>query len=342
LLDVVLAQLRDKPLRQLLVQFSSRAMQAGLVMLAYQLIVGIHVNGWVRQNSEKISSLHDLPLIKTNFVDFHNYIGAGFGEQWWLYFAPILALMMLFPVAVGIRYALKSRRTQPAGVTAVLFVIGLLMPVAFLASVLGPMLLLVKPLIVPRVLIGVGALLVAALIIMHAAFREWGRSDKWSLAVACFLALGMCAVASAYGNALGEQKDYEERIAARLADDLADLRATDSVKAFLLDGTAGYSPITAHVVEQFPLIRSLIPTYISADDMFHTHIFLLYFIPDMDDMRLRTDPETVKLKANLLARICQTSATRTTKDYSLYLIDNVAVVEFKPSHAQHCGCGHCD
>ncbi|WP_238592301.1 hypothetical protein, partial [Staphylococcus aureus] len=52
------------------------------------------------------------------------------------------------------------------------------------------------------------------------------------------LALGMCVLASAYGNAASAQKSYESRIANSLANDLARLKASRGVHAFLLDGTA--------------------------------------------------------------------------------------------------------
>jgi hypothetical protein len=335
LLDLVLAQLHGKTPHQLMMQFLSRSLQASLAMLIYQLIVGIHVNGWVKQKSEKIHSLHELPLVKTNVINFYNFIAGSFNEHWWTYFAPVLMLMVLFPIAIGIRYAINTRRTLPAWGRAILFATSLLLPSAALACVLGPMLLLISPPIAPRELMGVGALLAAALIIMQAALRQWRRSDKWTLAVACMLALGMCSFASAYGNALGEQKNYEDRIAARLADDLAEFKASNSIHSFLLDGTAGYSPITAHVAEQFPLIQSLIPPYISADDMFHVHIFLMYYISDMVDMRLDADAGVSMLASAILARTCQIPATRSTSAYSLYLIDNIAVVRFR-STAQRC------
>jgi hypothetical protein len=311
-------------------------LQTGVAMLIYQLIVGIHVNGWVKQKSETIHGLYELPLIGTNIIDFYNFIGGSFNEQWWRYFAPVLIFISLFPIAIGIRYAIKSRSTQPTWVTAILFAISFLLPVAALVCVLGPMLLLFKPPIGARLLIGVGALLAAGLIVMQAALRQWRRSDKWTLSVACMLALGMCALASAYGNALGEQKNYEDRIAARLADDLAEFNTSDPTHSVLLDGTAGYSPITAHIAEQFPIIHSLVPPYIVAADMFHTHIFLMYYLSDFVDMRLKTDAETSQSASALLAKTCEIAATRSTSAYSMYVIGSTAVVTFLSAHSQRC------
>lgn len=336
LLEIVLAQLHDQPIRPWLRQFLRRALQVGAAMLIYQFTVGIHINGWVKRESEKIHSLHELPLIKTNFVDFSSFIGSSFNPQWWAYFAPVLLLLALFPIVIGIRYALGVRHTQPWWTSAVLFATSWLLPFAALACVFGPMLVLRNPPVMPRVLLGAGALLSAALVVMHATLQQWRRSGKWTLAIACMLALGMCTVASAYGNALGEQKRYEDRIAARLADDLAELSSSQSVRAYLLDGSAGYSPIAAHIAEQFPLTRWMISPYLNADDAFDTHTFLRYYLADFPDLRDKPDAATARLIPQILAQTCLVPPTRNTSAYSLRLIDHIAVVTFRAAPPQRC------
>jgi hypothetical protein len=336
LLEVVLGQIHDKSPRLLWRQFGSRALQTGLGMLVYQLVVGIHVNGWVKQKSETIRSLDQLPLIEKNFFAFYDFVGQSFNEHWWMYFAPVLILLALFPIAVGVRYAIGKRFARPRWASAFLLAISIFLPLAALGFVIGPMLVLLDPPIAPRVLVGLGALLTAALIVMHNALQQWHRSEKWSMAVAGMLALGMCSIASAYGNALGEQKNYEEHIAARLADDLEELNASHPINSFVLDGTAGYSPITAHVAEQFPLVHSLVPSFIEADDAFHTPLFLSYYIADIADLRRDKSADPAQRIAVILAKTCQIPASHTTNAYSLRLIDDVAVVTFRASHTQHC------
>ncbi|MEO5626986.1 MAG: glucosyltransferase domain-containing protein [Dokdonella sp.] len=334
-LDIVLAQLKNRPPREVLQRLFSRILQAGMTMLIYQLIVGVHINGWVKQNSEKIHTLQELPLIAKNFIDTYAYIGASLNPQWWLYFGPVLIFLALIPVLVGIQYAHKQRAVGRVGEAATLLVASFLMPLVALVCVLGPMLILVKPLIQPRVLMGVGALLAVGLIVSCVALKAWGRSERWSLGLASMLALGMCTFASAYGNALGEQKNYEERIASRLADDLAEVRAMHSIHAFLLDGTAGYSPVAAHVIGQLPLVGVLVPTYISADDMFHTHMFLRYFMrDDISDMRLRTDADAMHARSMILSKAGEAPVTIAREAYELRLIDGVALVTFRSAGAE--------
>jgi hypothetical protein len=336
LLDVVLAQLQEQPLRQWLRQFLARVLQVGAAMLIYQFTVGIHINGWVKQESRKIHSLHELPQIGTNFVDFCHFIGNSFNAQWWRFLAPVLLVLALFPVVIGVRYALRLRRDQPPWVCALLVAAGVCLPLAMLVCVFGPMLVLLDPPVAPRVLLGIGALLAGLLIVMHAALQRWRRSAKWTLAVACVLALGMGTIASAYGNALGEQKHYEDRIATRLADDLAEFSASHAIHAFLLDGSAGYAPVVAHVVDQFPLMQWMVPPYLDGDDLFYSHTFLEYYITGIQDLRYRPDAATAQAIPRILAQACVVPPTRDRSAYSLRLVDQVAVVTFRTPQSPRC------
>ena len=334
LLDLVLAQLHDQPVRQWLRRISSRILQVGAAMVFYQLIIGIHIHGWVGRESQKVNSLRELPLVAKNVTNFYRFIGNSFDRQWWAYFLPLLIVLALFPMAIGVRYAMRQGSRHAVWISASLLLTSILVPVIALLSIAGPMLLLLTPELEPRVLMGAGALLVAALIAMQAALAQWNHSPRWALAAGCMLGLGMCSLASAYGNALGEQKDYEDRIAANLADDLANLKAGKGIRSFLLDGSIGFSPITMHVAEEFPMINKLISPYLASGDRFHTTDFLMYYVDGVDNLGRQTDPASMRLQSNLLARAHQTAAVRTTTGYSLRLVDTVAVVTFHAAPAE--------
>jgi hypothetical protein len=334
--DLLLAQLDGKRPRDGLAQFSWRILQIGVAMLIYQLLVGIHISNWVKQHAEMIHRLRDLPLIKTNVVNFYSFIGGSFNAHWWMYFGPALVLLGLIPVAIGIRHAMHCRPNHSAIVFAVLFATSFVLPLVALAFVLGPMLLLVHPLIMPRELMGVGALLSAGLLVMQAALRQWRLSTSWGLMMAWMFAIGLCVFASAYGNASAEQKSYEERIATQVSDDLAELRANRVIHSYLIDGTDGLSPITTHVAEQFPLIHALILPYMTADDVFNTHYFLMSYFPDIADMRHQAGEEPSQLESAILARTCQVPAVRVSSTYNMYLIDDTAVVAFGAAHQRRC------
>ena len=272
-----------------------------------------------------------------NFVDFYTFIGVSFNAHWWMYVAPVLAALALMAVIVGLRYALALRATQRTWLVALLCAIAVLMPLAAMVSALGPMLFLRKPEIGPRVLMGIGALLAAALILAQAALRQWRRADGWTHAAAGVLALGMCVVASAYGNALGEQKDFENRIGATLADDLAALSANHTLHFYLLDGATGYAPVTAHVITQLPLIRALVPPYIDADDPFQTPGFLAYYVSTLADAHRQTDAAALARQGAILAQACGEPAVMTRASYQLYLVEDTVVVRFRVAGPHACG-----
>ncbi len=334
LLDVALAQLRDDPLRPWLKDLFLRVLQIGVAVLAYQLIIGIHIHGWVGRESQKIHSLSQLPLVANNIAGFYRFIENCFDRQWWNYFLPLLLVLAAFPIVIGVGYALRQRQRHAPWITAALMICGALLPLLALLCLAGPMLVLLTPEFEPRVMMGVGALLVAGLILMQAALAQWRRSPHWTLAAACMLALGFCVLASAYGNALGEQKAYEDRIAASLADDLLDLKVSHGVRSFLLNGNIGLAPITQHVAAEFPMVNLLISPYIDSADRFHTVDFLMYYVDGVDNLGWRTDPASVQEQADILASARNISAIRTTSGYSLRVINDVAVVTLHSAPAQ--------
>ncbi|WP_458070471.1 glucosyltransferase domain-containing protein [Rhodanobacter sp. BL-MT-08] len=334
LLDVALAQLRDEPLRPWLRELVRRVLQIGVAVLTYQLVIGIHIHGWVGRESQKIHSISQLPLVETNIASFYRFIESCFDRQWWNYFLPLLLVLAAFPIIIGVRYAVRQRPQHAGWLTAILLLAGLLMPLLALLGVAGPMLMLLRPELEPRVMMGVGALLSAGLILMQAALAQWRRSPRWTLAAGCMLAAGMCVLASAYGNALGEQKAYEDRIASSLADDLVDLKASHGVRRFLLDGNIGFSPITQHVAEEFPMINLLIAPYIDSADRFHTTDFLMYFVDGVDNLGQQTDAASMQTQSRLLAEARGMPAIRTTSGYSLRIVDDVAVVTLHSAPAQ--------
>ena len=317
-----------------------RFMQVGAAMLLYYLLVGVHISGWVKHSSERIHAWRELPLLLTNFVDFYDYVGTSFNGHWWMYFGPLLAVLALFPVVIGIRYALSFRTRHRTKMTFLLCLAAVLMPLAALIAALGPMLLLDQPEIGPRVLAGLGAVLAGSLIVMQEALHQWRASRRWAVAAGSMLALGMCILASAYGNAAKAQKNYEDRIANSLADDLAQLKAHRGVRAFMLDGAAGYAPVTAHVIEQLPLVRALVPPYLASDNSFQTPDYLAFFISGVTNLQAHDTAPAQSLVSSLKARACLMPADVVTARYRLYVVGDTAVVRLSaPGESSECVLG---
>ena len=331
-LELLAALLRRDTLAQLRAQCMWRGSQALAGMLIYQLLVGMTmVHGWVGSHP-KIHNLDELRRLPHNIGDYYRYIADGFGPQWWLYFVPLLLLLAALPLAIGLRYAWHHRKQRPVLLTAGLLLASLLLPVVGLLGVIGPLLLLVEPFLCERVMIGVGGWLSIGLVMAYLACRQWRRSPRWMLAMAWMLALGMEVLASAYGNALGAQDRYEARIASRLADDYAALQASGHVKALLLGGSAGYAPVTRHIIEQVPLVGRMVKPHLTAADTFHTPQFLAYFMPYASYVSYPDPTEGQRRVAAieaLLARAADMPAWTRTSAYDLYKIDGLAVAIFR-------------
>lgn len=340
LLELLLAQLGHQAVRVWLRQLLLRISQLGATLVVYQIVVGMHISGWVEVRSRKIHSLSELPLLKANIVHFYQLIGQSFNRQWWTYFLPLLLMLTVLAWVIGLRYSWEHRGEHKTGTTVALVAGSLLLPLVAIFSVAGPMLLLLDPVLDARVLVGVGALLVAALVAMQAALARWRRSPRWVLAAGCMLGVGMCAMASAYGNALGEQKQYEDRVAAELADSVANLEQTQGIEHFMLDGTIGYAPITAHVADEFPLIRLIINPYLSSSYLFATRPFLKYYIKDLegklDQKTAEPDATSLHARAEILAKLCQATPVYATSAYRIRVIDGIAVVSFPFKSADAC------
>jgi hypothetical protein len=223
--------------------------------------------------------------------------------------------------------------------SSVLGIASLLLPAIATLLAFGPLLFLADPPIASRVLVGLGPLLVAGLLVMNAAFRRWGFSRRWTVAAGSMFGVGMCVVASAYGNAMDAQKTFEDHIGTRLADDIAKVGAKDPLQSLLLDGSAGYAPVTAHVIEQFPIVGFQTPTYIAAEDTFHTHIFLLHYLPAFVDLRLEKDSTSEAQKTSLFASVCAREPVEVRSGYRVYVVDGVAVVLFGTAYLQRCPSG---
>lgn len=204
------------------------------------------------------------------------------------------------------------------------------MPLAVMVAALGPMLVLREPEIRPRVLIGLGALLVAGLIALHELLAGWRRGSRVSAVLAGVLAAAMLVVASVYGNATAAQQRMERHVAARLADDLSVLASGHSIVALHVSGSTGFAPLAEHAAVEFPLLRTLVPGYLTDADLFGTSGFLMDYLPHWVDARkpdsIRTRPE----EAAALAR-CMATPLRQAAGYRLCLDGDVARVEFLPA-----------
>lgn len=326
LLEVWQRQTHDRSPAAWLRQLGSRALQWVVAMGIYELLVGMHISGWVRRQATPIQGLHELPLLGHNFMLFYGFVADAFNAHWWSVFLPLLAMLALAPVVIGLRHA---RGRSPLA-TAALGLAALAMPLAVMVAALGPMLVLREPEIRPRVLIGLGALLVAGLIAAHELLYHWRHGLRASATLAGVLAAAMLVVASAYGNAMAAQQRMERHVAARLADDLSVLASGHAITALHVSGSTGFAPLAEHAAVEFPLLRTLVPGYLTEADLFGTSGFLMDYLPQWVDAR---KPDSIRMLPDERAALarCATAPDRRAAGYRVCLDGDVALVTFLPA-----------
>lgn len=331
ILEIALYFLERTQPAKLFKQVGWRVLQAATAMAVYQMIVGIHINGWVKQKSETIHSFDQLHLLGKNLLDYFRFFSTGFNAHWWLYFGPFLIVLGLTPVVVAVRYWINREPSGRSWDTAVAVMLCVALPAIGLVCIPGPMIALVDPLIVPRVFPGVGALLAAALILLHCTLQTWNFSKSWSLLLGGVLALGMGTIASAYGNASTAQKAFEDHIASHLSDDLAAVTQSRSLRGYLIVGEAGYAPITQHIVDQLPIVESLVPKYLQGDNTFLTHNFLSYYIHELSDLRRKSDVFSPQRIAIIAAQSECSIRVSSAASYDINVVEDVAVITLHSS-----------
>lgn len=323
LLDLLAMQAESATPGALARQVGRYVLQILIAMCVYQWKVVPGIGEWVQEHSQTIHSFHQVDVLLQNARVMGTYLLDAWPHRWMGVFMPLLALSAAASLMIGLRYAVSVPRAL--WLKACMMVLAVLVPLAALACLAGPMLLLVSPVIMPRVFPSVGALVSVGLLAVHMACTHTRR--PWAAyvapAFAAIWALGMLGFAGIYGNALSAQQSYEDRIASSLADDIAEVRVQHHVTQILLDGSAGYAPLAAHAVEQFHLLNTLVLPYLSARD-FNSRNFLKHYGMGLDEAR--QDSANDASADALLARACAAPVLVTKSRYALRLVDSTAVV----------------
>lgn len=330
LAELVLTQATDHAASAGLRTLGRRAMQIAVAMVVYELLVGMHISGWVKRQAAPIHSWREIPRIADNVGAFYGFVGGSFNANWWAVFGTLATLLALGCVAVGLRHACARAPHRSRGQQVLLMALAVAMPGLAMVAALGPMLLLRAPEIQPRVLVGLGALLASGLLVMRMALRTRVWGDRVCVTMASMSALGMWVIASAYGNAMTDQQHYEQHIAGRLANDLATLSAAQPIHRLVVAGSAGFSPLAAHVAGEFPLMRRLVPTYLDADDGFATSGLLMFYLPQWVDARRPLLNQPLPGDALSAAR-CAVVPDRVAAGYRLCVQGAIAWVQFQPA-----------
>lgn len=328
------AQSNAVPPGALLRRSGLRVAQFAIATAAYEALIGIHIHGWVAAHSRIPVDVSKEGVLLRNAMRFLDFIVGSFNVHWWLYCAPLLIVLAVAAILPGVRYAAGQWRRGARWSAALFLATAVILPAVAMGCVGGPMLLASDPLLMPRVLVAVGPLLATGLLALRAGLIAGGRPERWTIGAALPCALGMCVVASAYGNAAAGQKDYEDRIAAEFALKVQEHDVVHPVASFLVDGNAGRAPVTGHVVDQLPLVGELVRPYIDGSDNFVTRNFLRFYLPEL--VRSNTLYPDSPAGAAMLDQTCRRQPAYANDRFDVFFIDTTAALSFNDARMHRC------
>lgn len=139
----------------------------------------------------------------------------------------------------------------------------------------GGYLVLQKPLFYPRAMYGFG---VYVAVIGLISVNYWSER-MLSKIVALFLSWSLFVFALAYGNALAEQKRYDNFRVQMLLNDFNKLPnlEEDNSRKLQLKGSGGYSPVVYRMSQRYPILNRLIHVSIEGGYCLGEYYFFHYF-----------------------------------------------------------------
>ena len=139
----------------------------------------------------------------------------------------------------------------------------------------GGYLVLQKPLFYPRAMYGFGVYVAILGIIAVSSWKE----KMLSKVVCLFMSWSLFVFALAYGNALAEQKRYDNFRIQMIVNDLSKVPNLDNahVRKMQLKGKAGHSPVITRMSERYKVLKRLIHVSIEAEYCLGEYYLFNYF-----------------------------------------------------------------
>lgn len=298
-----------------------RVLQVGAALVTYKLIAAATVRGNYASTQAVMAPVNEMGhTLTTNLKGFLTYALGNLGYSAGFMLSALMAFSLVAAVVICFRFTRESWGDMGLGLRLAYCASILATPAFMLIALWGPMLALKAPVFVPRTQIGIGALASAGMLLLALTLTRVRLASKWKVAVMAVPVYALVAFAIVYGNSLGLQKDYENRISAQIADDLAGLAQDRAISAYALSGNAGRPPVVAHNIKKFPVLKALVPVHLTegwgwaGEQLKHFGVTAEYRVPPYDI------PENGEQKASIVR-----------SGYEIRLNGHVAIINF-PTH----------
>jgi hypothetical protein len=318
-------QLATVPFRTVAHLALHRVLQLVAGLIPYLLLARLIVHGGYNvEHFTYVTKLSDIGIVKNNWDTawgkiFHSFPGTVRNI---LMFPIVLGILVM--IVAGFSYFRRCSQSEQSRVGLLFIAAGIfILPVAWVAGSLGPVLLAVHALItLPRIYVGIGALLASAFVLICVAATKLRVSSKWIYLLLGVPAYLMLMLAAIYGNVLKEQGKYEDRIATRLSYDIQELARTYPVKKIILDGIVPYCPVVRQATQRYNIVRVSRNLYTDRLLREYTHHILEYhginLPPELSDDR----------RSELLRRAAEVGPVIRNADYDIRRVEDALIVSF--------------
>lgn len=262
--EFVLGQRDRQPMRQLLRTLAIRAGQFLAALLAYKAVIAKTVKGHYALAHGAIASFNTcVATFQRNLGAFWRYAADQLPGLWAKPLFVFIAIGVVAALCWSVRYLVLNWRSASTA-TRVAMVAGIvLLPPALLIAPWGPMLALEFPVYAPRVMIGFGALGAVGLLFAWTALETTRMKCSWQVVVLTVPVYALLTFCFVYGDSLKQQKEFENRVAARLSDDLGRIAAQQGISEYVVQGSLGHAVLVQHTMRKYPLIGTLVPVYLT-------------------------------------------------------------------------------
>ncbi len=212
------------------------------------------------QNTSYFSSRISLFSIPINLIFYIKTVFSLFGGKWIKFF---FLIVLIFSLYESVRH---SRQKILVSVCLTIITFSLALCLSF-----GPYIIFERPLMSPRAFMGFNFFV--ALVSFNSV--KW-TSEKFRIIPVALLVYGCFVFYYAYGNALRDQKLFQDFRTELLISDLNKFANNASPKKIFIEGNVGLSKGFSIAVKNFPVIKQLVPVLPAENSSWNDEILNFY------------------------------------------------------------------
>jgi hypothetical protein len=301
------------------------AQLAAAVALYLPVVAYTRRGGYSAEHGQFAPSGELRTVMWANLQNFWEYVARSLSGLWAWPLVAALGVGLVCVVWILLVYVVRKRSNG----SPFQFMVRVLLSLAILLCLplvaWGPMLMLEHPVLAPRVVLGLGAFWVASFVLARRCVDKLCVKASWLALPAILPIYCMVVFATAFGNTESLQKQFEDRVAASLVDDIAMLSERSGVTRYVLLGQAPRSPVVKHFIVKYPFLNELVPIHLTEGWGWAREKLKHYDYFEALESNASGGPDQLVQARELT---CTRAPVVTTAAYDIWLMADVAVVRF--------------